>query len=48
MRVEEDQLAIYCVNVIDMGFGLTRSDIMENCGKVWWKRKNNCGRMVLV
>jgi len=34
MKDEEDQLAIYCVNMANMGFGLTRSDIMEKAFRI--------------
>ena len=34
MKDEEEQLAIYCVNMADMGFGLTRCDIMEKAFQI--------------
>ena len=31
---EEEQLAVYCVNMADMGFGLTRCDVMEKAFQI--------------
>ena len=31
---EEEQLAVYCVSMADMGFGLTRCDVMEKAFQI--------------
>ena len=38
---EEEQLAIYCVSMAEMGYGLTRCDVMEKAFKIAEKSGRN-------